>query len=176
MLVAIYGSNLSDSSVTIDGIAAPVFFDSSGQINSIVPATSSGLVQLSVANAMGQDTLNILLVPAVPAVFSADGSGTGAALAFHASDSSAVSPAHPAHPGEAISIFLTGLGVPAQVPLLEANGVAANVIGISPLAGSPGVIHLNFVAPQPGAGSTSVQLQAAVGNFLSNVVTLDIAP
>jgi hypothetical protein len=54
--------------------------------------------------------------------------------------------------------------------------MAANVIGISPLAGSPGVIHLNFVAPQPGAGSSSVQLQAAVGNFSSNVVTLDIAP
>jgi uncharacterized protein (TIGR03437 family) len=125
---------------------------------------------------MGQDILNILLVPAVPAVFSADGSGTGAALAFHASDSSAVSSANPAHPGEAISIFLTGLGVPAQAPVVEANGVAANVIGILPLTGSPGVIHLNFVAPQPGAGSTSVQLQAAVGTFLSNVVTLDIAP
>jgi uncharacterized protein (TIGR03437 family) len=176
MLVAIYGSNLGEASVTIDGIASPVLFDSSGQINTIVPATSSGLVQLSVANAMGQDTLNVLLAPAVPAVFSADGSGTGAALAFHASDSSAVSSAHPAHPGETISIFLTGLGVPAQAPVLQANGVAANVIAISPLAGSPGVIRLNFVAPQPEAGSTSVQLQAAVGNFLSNVVTLDIAP
>jgi uncharacterized protein (TIGR03437 family) len=125
---------------------------------------------------MGQDTLNILLAPAVPAVFSADGSGTGAALAFHASDSSAVSPSHPAHPGETISIFLTGLGVPAQAPILQANGVAANIFGISSLAGSTGVIQLNFIAPQPRAGSTSVQLQAAVGTFLSNVVTLDIAP
>jgi uncharacterized protein (TIGR03437 family) len=176
MLVAIYGSNLGDASVTIDGITSPVLFDSSGQINTMVPAKSSGLVQLSVANAMGQDTLNILLAPAVPAVFSADGSGTGAALAFHANDSSAVSSAHPAHPGETISIFLTGLGVPAQAPVLQANGAAANVIAISPLAGSEGVIQLNFIAPQPGSGSTSVQLQAAAGSFLSNVVTLDIAP
>ena len=174
MLVAIYGSNLTDASVTIGGVAAPIFFNASGQINTIVPASLTGLVPLTVMNSQGQDTVNILLEPAVPALFSADGSGTGVALALHASDSSVVSSSQPAQPGETISVFLTGLGVPAQTPVILANGLPVNVVGIAPVAGSAGVIRLDLVVPE--AASSPVQLQAVVGTFLSNVVTLDLAP
>lgn len=176
MLIAIYGSNLQDAEVAIDGVASPVLFNSGGQIDTIVPEQSQGLVPVSVTNSTGQDSLNILLAPAVPSVFSADGSGTGAALALHASDSSAVSAANPARPGETISIFLTGLGVPAQTPVVQANGEPASVVGISPLAGSPGVIRLNFISPAPTPGSSSIQLRAEIGTFLSNIVTLAVAP
>jgi uncharacterized protein (TIGR03437 family) len=172
MLIAIYGSGLTGATVTIDGVVSPIFFNSDSQINTLVPAASQGLVQVSVTNPSGKDALNILLAPAVPAVFSADGSGTGAALALHASDSSPVSSSDPASPGETISIFLTGLGVPAQTPMLQAESEMPNVIGIFPLAGSPGVVRLDFIAPQPAPGATAIQLQAAVGAFLSNVVTL----
>jgi uncharacterized protein (TIGR03437 family) len=176
MLISIYGSNLQDATVGIDGIPSPILFNSSGQIDTIVPAQSHGLVPVSVANATGKDSLNILLAPAVPSIFSVDGSGTGAALALHASDSSAVSSSDPAHPGETISIFLTGLGIPAQTPVVRANGGGASVIGISPLAGSPGVILLNFVTPAAMPGLSSIQLQASIGTFLSNIVTLAVAP
>jgi len=174
MLVAIYGSNLDGASVTVGGIAAPVLYQSASQINTILPAESPGLVPLSVSNAMGQDIVNVLLAPAVPAMFSADGSGTGAALALHTADSLPVSASNPAQPGETISIFLTGLGVPAQTPVLQADGAPAEVLGIS--AGAAGVTELDFIAPQPAAGSSSIQLQAIAGNFSSNVLTLDGAP
>jgi uncharacterized protein (TIGR03437 family) len=176
MLISIYGSNLQDAIVGIGGIVSPIIFNSGEQIDTIVPAQLQGLIPVSVANATGQDSLNILLAPAVPSVFSADGSGTGPALALHASDSSAVSSSNPAHPGETISIFLTGLGVPAQTPVVLANGGPASVNGISPLAGSPGAIRLNFIAPAATQGFNSIQLQAAIGTFLSNVVTLAVAP
>lgn len=174
MLIAIYGSNLQNATVTIDGIASPVLFNSSTQINTTVPAQSAGLVQLSVANAIGEDSLNIFLAPAVPAIFSADSSGTGPALALHASDSSLVSSSNPAQPGETVSIFLTGLGVPAETPSLNLNGVSVDVIGISPMVETPGVVRLDFVLPQ--TGSSSAALQATVGAFSSNLVTLPIAP
>jgi uncharacterized protein (TIGR03437 family) len=176
MLIAIYGSNLQNATVTIDGVASPVFYNSSGQINSIIPGQSEGLVQLSVANAIGQDSLNILLAPAVPALFSADRSGTGAALALHTTDSSPVTALNPAHWGEDIEIFLTGLGVPAQVPALQADGATAKILSIAPLSGSPGVIRLEFVVSEPPTGSSSIQLQAVAGTFSSNVVTLAVAP
>ena len=172
MMIAIYGSGMMAATVTIDGVVSPVFFNSDGQINTLVPAASQGLVQVSVTNTNGKDTLHMLLAPAVPAIFSDDGSGTGNALALHTSDSSTVSSSHPASPGETISIFLTGLGVPAQTPLLQSNAQTLNVIGTFPLTGSPGVIRLDFVAPEPAAGASSIQLQAAVGAFLSNVVTV----
>jgi uncharacterized protein (TIGR03437 family) len=176
MLISIYGTNLQDAIVGIDGIVSPIFFNSGEQIDTIVPEQLQGLVPVSVTNAMGIDTLNILLAPAVPSVFSADGSGTGPALALHASDSSEVSSSNPAHPGEAISIFLTGLGAPAQTPVVLANGGPATVINISPLAGSPGAMRLNFIAPSATLGFSSIQLQAAIGTFLSNIVTLAVAP
>jgi uncharacterized protein (TIGR03437 family) len=175
MSIAIYGSHLEGASVTIDGISAPVLFNSGGQINTVVPDGSKGLVPVTVMNAMGRDSLNILLEAAVPAVFTVDGSGTGAALALHTGDSSTVSPSNPARAGETISIFLTGLGVPAQMPVIQADGVPVNVIGIGPLAGSPGVIRLDLAMPEPAAGARSIQLQA-VGAFVSNVVTLAAAP
>ncbi|HMD49607.1 MAG TPA: hypothetical protein VKG79_10935, partial [Bryobacteraceae bacterium] len=150
-----------------------VLFNSSIQINTIIPAQSEGLVQVSIATALGEDSLNILLVPAVPAIFSADSSGTGPALALHASDSSLVSSSSPAQPGEIVSTFLTGLGVPAETPSLSANGASVDVIGISPAVDTPGVIRLDFIAPQ--AASNSVTLQATAGAFSSNFVTLPIA-
>jgi len=173
MLIAIYGSNLQDATVSIGGIASRVLFNSSIQINTIIPAQSEGLVQVSIATALGEDSLNILLVPAVPAIFSADSSGTGPALALHASDSSLVSSSSPAQPGEIVSTFLTGLGVPAETPSLSANGASVDVIGISPAVDTPGVIRLDFIAPQ--AASNSVTLQATAGAFSSNFVTLPIA-
>lgn len=176
MLIAIYGSGLQDATVEIGGIATPILFNSSGQINTTVPAQSEGLVPVSVANATGKDSLNILLVPAVPSIFSADGSGTGAALALHARDSSVVSASNPARAGETISVFLTGLGVPAQTPVVQVNGAPASVIATSPLAGSPGVIRLDFVTPVPTPNSSSVPLQAAIGTFVSNTLTLAVAP
>jgi uncharacterized protein (TIGR03437 family) len=176
MLISIYGSNLQDATVGIDGIPSPILFNSSGQIDTIVPAQSQGLVPVSVTNATGKDSLDILLAPAVPSIFSEDGSGTGAALALHASDSSVVSVSNPAQAGETVAIFLTGLGVPAQTPVVQMNGATASVIGISPLAGSPGVIRLNFITPAAMPGLDSVQLQAAIGTFLSNTVTLAVGP
>jgi hypothetical protein len=47
---------------------------------------------------------------------------------------------------------------------------------MSPLAGSPGVIRLNFVTPAPTPGLNSVPLQAAIGTFVSNTLTLAVAP
>jgi uncharacterized protein (TIGR03437 family) len=176
MLVAIYGSNLQDATVYIGGVPCPLLFNSSAQINTTIPAGLQGLVQVSVANAAGEDNLNVLLAPAVPAIFSADGSGTGVALALHFSDSLPVSSSNPAQPGETLSIFLTGLGVPAQTPVVQVNGAPANVIAVSPLAGSKGVFQLDFIAPAPQAGSSSVDLQAFIGTFSSNGVTLAIAP
>lgn len=173
MSIAIYGSNLLNAAVTIGGISCVTQFNSGSQINTVIPSQLTGLVQVSVANAMGQDSLNILLAPAVPAIFSADGSGTGTILALHATDSSPLSSSNTAHVGETISIFLTGLGVPAQTPILQLNDSPVSVTGISPLDGSPGVVQLDFTVP---ALSAPIQVKATIGTFSSNLLTLPSSP
>jgi uncharacterized protein (TIGR03437 family) len=173
-LIAIYGSDLQNASVTIGGTRVPTLYDSEGQIDTIVPALSTGLVSLSVTNPSGQDTLNVLLEPVAPAIFSADGSGTGAALVFHAADFSPVSVSSPALAGETISIFLTGLGVPVQIPVLQADGADVEVVQLASVSGSEGVERLDFVAP--ASTGSSVTLQASAGGVASNTVTLYVAP
>jgi uncharacterized protein (TIGR03437 family) len=174
MLISIYGSNLQGASVTINGVPSPILFESGSQINTIIPAQLLGLAPLSVSSATGQDTLNIMIEPCVPAIFSADGSGTGAALALHG-DGSPVSPSSPANPGEIISIFLTGLGVPLEAPAIEADGSPVTVTQVSP-SDSPGVSILQLPAPGPATGSSTIDIQAVAGGFSSNIVSLYVTP
>jgi uncharacterized protein (TIGR03437 family) len=79
---------LDGVSVTIGGIAAPLKFISPGQINAIIPfeVTLSELVPVVVTTSTGASTpFNIYyLSKDSPALFTQNGSGTGAALAFDA--------------------------------------------------------------------------------------------
>lgn len=174
MLISIFGSSLQGASVTIGGNAAPIFYDSAGQINTVIPQDAQGLVPVSVVNALGRDTVNVLLTEAVPAVFTADGSGTGAALALHSGDSSLVSDANPAHPGESVAIFLTGLGAPAQIPAVQADGAPVNVLGLTPWDGVSGIFRLDIEVP--ASSSSSIQLRAEIGAYSSNPVTVSVSP
>ncbi len=100
------------SSVLFDGIASPMIFASTGQINVIVPYSVAGKqsVQLSV-NSQGQTSAPISLgiVPSAPGLFTITESGNGQTAALN-QDSSANSSARPAARGSLVSLVLTGEG------------------------------------------------------------------
>lgn len=178
-------TQLANTMLTANGQPMGLFYVSATQINALLPANLTGLVQVSVMTTTGgkHTTPVLLAVPAVPAIFSQDSSGTGVAAVLHASGQP-VTPANPASAGEFVSLFLTGLGatysssgldytVTTPQVYLSSLSTPANVTfsGLAP--GFAGLNQVNFQVPT-GLGTANVPLYVHSGNYSSNVVTLPV--
>jgi uncharacterized protein (TIGR03437 family) len=104
-------ATLGGVQVLINGRAAPIYSVSSGQVSVIVPyETTTSVAQIQVINNQGSSNVVTELVNATtPGLFTIPAGGIGYAAAEHA-DGSLVSPSHPAQVGEAIAVYVTGLG------------------------------------------------------------------
>jgi uncharacterized protein (TIGR03437 family) len=130
-MIAIFGDNLGPDSPTgmqldttgavatllggtrvlFDGIAGPMAFASTGQVNALVPfAVQPGTTQVQVET-RGQlsDPVQVQVFASSPGVFSADGSGRGQALAINP-DGTLNSPDNPAPAGSIVIVYATGVG------------------------------------------------------------------
>jgi uncharacterized protein (TIGR03437 family) len=121
-------TDLVETSVTVNGAKAPLFFVSPGQIDLQIPSATSVCWGCSsfltasfvVTTAAGSSAL--VEVPVsydAPGIFAADGSGCGLADALNvALDGSASqnSPSNSAAPGGSIALFGTGLGLAWSQP------------------------------------------------------------
>ncbi len=203
MLIAIYGSNLAgqaaqasgttfptqlaDAQVLVGGSPIPLYYVSPSQINAVLPDSASGLMPLTVETSAGKSTVNIYVGVAAPAIFTRDSSGTGAAAALKASDQSLVTAANPLRAGDAVELFVTGLGLTkssggfdeaVQQPTVTIGGVscpvsfagaAPNYIGLDQIdCQLPSVVPSNFLG-------TSTPVVITSGNRTSNTATLAIA-
>jgi uncharacterized protein (TIGR03437 family) len=170
---------IGETSVTFNGVAVPLYFVSSGQINAQVPF-EVGLGNLSVQVTVGgqvsaPQTINVAAFS--PGIFTVDSAGTGAFL--HASDYVMVSSSAPAQPGEYILIYATGLGAlrtpvpsgtpapsnpPAETsitPVVAIGGLSSQVSfsGLAP--GFVGLYQVNAQVPLSlAAGNQTVQISA----------------
>jgi uncharacterized protein (TIGR03437 family) len=156
MLISIYGYNLANSIVTVNGQALAISYAAENQINTLLPENIRGLAKLTVSNEQGQQTTNIFIEAAAPAIFTKDGTGSGTAAAFRV--------------GDVVELYLTGLGVDSTTPIVTLNGVATAVEYAGPAPGYPGLDQINFHLP---AGVQSGTVVVRVGNRVSNAV---IAP
>lgn len=175
---------LGNAMLTANGLPLGLFYVSATQINAYLPPSLTGLVPITVSNTSGgKHTTQVLIASAVPAIFTQDSSGTGAAAALHPSGQ-LVTAANPATAGEYISLYLTGLGATYSSGGLDYTVVTPQVylstlatpasVGFSGLApGFIGLNQVNFQVPV-GLGSGSVQLYVHSGNYTSNVVTLPL--
>ncbi len=131
-LVAVFGANMADgsqlapslplatglenSSIAMAGQFLPIQFASSGQINVVIPyEIPAGTIQQMVLQRGNRISLPQLVTigPAEPAIFSADGSGTGQGTIFGfltPTQQILAAPATPAQAGEILVIYCTGLG------------------------------------------------------------------
>ena len=104
-------TSLAGVTVSIDGVLAPLFFVSAGQINLQTPFATSGTSATIVVN-NNAELSNQVVVPvdaSSPGIFSVQQTGTGPGVLTHA-DFKLITEANPALPGETIIIFLTGVG------------------------------------------------------------------
>jgi uncharacterized protein (TIGR03437 family) len=178
-----YPNSLADVQVLVNGTAVPVEYISPTQINIVYASVSPGLTQLTVSNGLGKHTVNLLLVPAVPSVFSADDSGTGTAAAINGVTGQVVSATNPLLPGDYASLFLTGLGTTTVVNgLAVAQTVPTVSIGgqncvVTYAGGAPayeGVDQINCVVPTGITAGAAVPLIVTSNGVASNTLTLAI--
>jgi uncharacterized protein (TIGR03437 family) len=182
-----FPKTLGGVQLTVNGVAAPLYYVSSTQISAIVPFAVTGSTATLVAT-VGTTKSNSIVVPLAassPGIFSIPANGIGSAAALHA-NYSVISATNPALPGEVISIYLTGLGAtsplvadgaaaPGTPPLaLTTGGIAVYVGGIAVPANQifyaglaptlAGLYQINITIPiSLGAGNVGLAVQTNEG-------------
>jgi uncharacterized protein (TIGR03437 family) len=191
-LAAPLPTSLSGTSVTFNGIAAPLFYVSPNQINAQVPfEVPPGNVQVQVrrGNAVSSiATSGVTLYS--PGIFIID-QNTSAGAAIHRT-TGVVTATNPARVGELIAIYVTGLGplkipvttgapAPSTLPLAET--IATPVVRIGDLTaavsysglapGFVGLYQVNVVVPAVPPGNQPLQI--SIGGVSSNTATLAVS-
>ena len=121
-------TELAGSSVTVNGIKAPLFFVSPNQINLQVPSsvpwsysdyTQAAIVVTTLAGASA--SVQVPVFQSGPSLFSTDGSGCGQASAWNVGADGTVSlnsRSNSAAPGDFVSLYGIGFGLP-ETPVVD---------------------------------------------------------
>jgi uncharacterized protein (TIGR03437 family) len=164
---------LNGVSVSINGLAAPVYYVSSNEIVCIVPfeldLADDGYAVFQVTNNnVVSNAVTLFTEYSAPGVFTQDQSGTGPAAALHR-DGSLVTAGNPAQMGETIAVYVTGLGT---VTPAVADGVAAPS---TPLSNADENIDV-FVDGQPATVAFKGLAPTFAGLYQMDFVVPNIAP
>jgi uncharacterized protein (TIGR03437 family) len=158
-LGTLMGSHLMGKSVTVtfDGMAANLLYNSDSQINFQVPdlgaKTSASL--MVTADGIGSVPMTVLLAPAWPSVFH------GGILN---QDNSVNAPASGAAAGSILQIFATGIPATATVSVQIADRKDLVPVYAGPAPTVPGVQQVNVAVPNDLATSTTqIVICAAAG-------------
>jgi len=192
---------LGGASMTVANSPAPLFYVSPLQINFQVPWISiSKPTQFPLLITQGESLtlITVMLTPYAPALFTANGQGSGQASAIISNTTSTAAPtgaypgSRPAKKGEFVLLYCTGLGAvtnqpaagdvspsspPAATvaaPTLTLGGVSVPVSfsGLAPTF--VGLYQVNFQIPANAASGNAVALVLSIGSVSSNTATIAI--
>ena len=157
-IASIFGDNLADTPVAADslplptelggvkvrfnGMEAPLFYVSPGQINVQVPwqlegfSASMEIEKQTPTGTVVSAAAPVALATGAPGIFTRSGTGEGQAVIVHA-DFSPVTDASPAVPGETLTVFATGLGT-VDHPVLNGAAAQFGASGSVSIGGTPG--------------------------------------
>jgi len=191
-------NSLGGTSVTINGVPAPIQFVSATQVNVQIPSslTISGLdvvtARVVVSTSVGSSPPTPLsLTNTFPGLFTSDGSGCGQAAALNVLPGAigVNSTSNSAAPVDYIALFGTGFGLAASQPqdgtavdgaanlaalpglFVDSNPVAPSYAGLAP--GLVGVDQINFQLPASTRNGCAVPISAS-SFFGSAPVTLSV--
>ena len=183
---------LGESCLTVNGVAVPVLFVSSQQINGQLPFNVDGNAQMTLRTPGGiSDNFNFAIQSAAPSVFRSGTAGpeTGLATITRADNGELITPTNPVHLGDSIVVWATGLGrtspaidsgmpspsdpLPSAViqPNLQLGGVALDVQYAGLVPGSVGLYQINATVPRSVPLGLSIPLVIAQG---ASSTTLDV--
>jgi uncharacterized protein (TIGR03437 family) len=204
-IVQIYGSSLASqaaqpasvplpvvlngTSVTVGGVAAPLYYVGPGQIDAQIPFELSGAGEYDVvisANGALTGPQTIQMSPAIPglAVYN-----DGSVIAQH-QDGSLINRMSPAVPGEYAVLYLAGMGPtdsavgtgfgspgtplahPILAPSLTIGGAAVPVLFAGLTPGLVGLYQINFQIPATASGN--LKLEVSQAGIASNSTVLPV--
>ncbi|HVW86301.1 MAG TPA: IPT/TIG domain-containing protein, partial [Bryobacteraceae bacterium] len=107
-----FPTTLNGVQVTVNGLKAPLYYVSPGQIAAIVPyGITFSIAQIQVTNnGTASNSITEFTYQTTPGIFTLAANGLGYGAIEHATDGSVVTASHPAQPGETVSVFVSGLG------------------------------------------------------------------
>jgi uncharacterized protein (TIGR03437 family) len=177
---------LGSTSVTINGVLAPLFYVAPGQINLVVPggltAGTATVVILSTASG-GTNSGTALVGASAPGVFTTDASGGGAgailnAVTYQPAPFLVQTPENGSDPRTRLAVYGTGLRYADTVTALaeDAAGdrysLTVEYAGAAP--GFFGLDQVNVVLPPDLDGAGAVSLSLVADNNAANLVTLQM--
>lgn len=160
-----FGKQAGGTTVSVNGIAAPMIYSSSTQVAAIVPyAVSGSTAQVTVTYA-GQTSaaFSVPVAASAPSLFSLNGTGAGQAAVVNA-DGSINDAAHPVKAGGYVSLYATGEGQtnPAGTDgaLASTQPWPAPILPVHVTAGGlPATVTYAGAAPTEVAGLMQVVIQ-----------------
>lgn len=181
--------SLAGTSVTVNGVPAPLFFAGPGQVNFLVPFDISGpMAEVVLHSERGEARVKVPQSPASPASFL-----VGTDPSVYRGNGIRVWDFSPAHSGEELVVFANGLGavepeLPAGslapsaplahtvlLPTVRIDGRAAVVRFAGLVPGFVGLYQVNFVVPaETRIGRVRLVIESA--GVSSPVLTLPVAP
>jgi len=150
-------TNIGNTQVFFDGIAAPLIYVSTTQVNLIVPYEIAGRFQTSMTISRGGSTSSAIILrvtDTAPGIFTANSSGQGQGAVLN-QNNSYNGPGAPAAKLSVISIYATGEGA------INPPGVTGSVTSSTPPYPKP-VANVSLVFVVPGPGGTTVNVPATI--------------
>jgi uncharacterized protein (TIGR03437 family) len=197
MFISLYGASMATDSAAAQSLPLPTTLASTQllagttpiglqfagptQINAILPEDATGLVTLNVRSPGGASTINVVIEPAVPAIFTQLGTGSGPASALNAVSGMVITTSNKARAGDAISLYLTGLGATETrdglqwaklQPKVFVGGMEAQILYAGRAPGFAGLDQINFVVPANAPSGDTTPLRVESNSRTSNAVTL----
>jgi uncharacterized protein (TIGR03437 family) len=167
-------TSLAGVRVLVNGVPAPMVLAYSGQVNAIVPfevqTSPTAAIQIAYAG-VESAVVTVPVAPAVPGIFTADSSGTGAIAALN-QNGSLNSSTSPAAAGSIVTLYLTGAGqtTPAGVDGLVAADPSSLPLPTLPVSarigGLPATVY--YAGNSVGIVSGAIQLNVMVPAGLSS--------
>ena len=193
-------SDLVGARATVNGLPAPIFYATSGQMGIQIPTEVAGATATIQITTAGQASASrsIAIDTAAPGIFTTNSQGSGQGVIVNAQTGVLAAAAgsvpggttQPARPGEDITIFATGLGqttpaVPtgarpsgltrtAVTPTVTIDGQPAEVTYSGLSACCVGLNQINVKVPAAARAGNSVPVVLTISGKQSNTVTMAV--
>ena len=160
-LISLFGVGLAQAKVLFDSLPVPLLMSTDTQINTQVPITATGLVQVVAGTTVLLNT-TLTIAPSAPGIFTGPG-GIGPAVAAN-QDGTVNSNTGPAPQGSVVAFYATGIGQGSVGVMI--GGVTASVLFSGDAPGFIGVSQINAQIPT-GVTSGTLPLSMTAGGVQS---------
>ena len=187
-------TTLGGASVTVGGVAAPMFYATSGQLGIQIPYEMAGQSSAPVQVTVGGQTsvaANVNITSIKPGLFTTSQDGRGTAVCLHSDGITPATADNPAHPGEVVILYGTGFG-PLSTPLgtgspsagnltvsdptITIDGLPAQVMFSGMAPGFVGLNQINVLVPGLARTNAAEPIVVTINSVAANAVTLPVGP